>query len=74
MKNNITAKAEQYFTKSINADDEGNKYSALKNIINIYMKQNVDKLKVEKLVDIIDDFDNDRLKFRAKDLEKKYNL
>jgi hypothetical protein len=38
------------------------------------MKQNTDKSKVEKLIEIIDDFDNDRLKYRSKDLAKKYNL
>jgi len=29
---------------------------------------------VKTLLDVIDDMDNDRLTYRAKDLEKKYNL
>jgi len=67
-------KAEQYYNRSINAADNRDKYSAVKNLIEIYSRQNVDKSKVKTLLDVIDDLNNDRLKYRAKDLEKKYNL
>lgn len=67
-------KAEQYFKRSINAADNRDKYSAVKNLMEIYFRQNVDKSKVKTLLDVIDDLDNDRLTYRAKDLEKKYNL
>ncbi len=74
LSNNILNHAENYFIKCFESDDKGIKYAALKNTIDIYNRQNTDKKKVEKLLDEIDDFDNDRLSFRAKDLEKKYNL
>lgn len=67
-------KAEKYFKRSINAADNRDKYSAVKNLMEIYFRQNVDKSKVKTLLDVIDDLDNDRLTYRAKDLEKKYNL
>jgi tetratricopeptide (TPR) repeat protein len=66
--------AEQYFKRSINAADNRNKYSAVRNLLEIYSRQNVDKSKVKTLLDVIDDMENDRLTYRAKDLEKKYNL
>lgn len=72
--NNMIEKAEQNFLRCAAYDDEGNKYNALKYLVDIYMRGGVDKNKVKKLLDVIDDFDNDRLSFRAKDLEKKYNL
>jgi len=72
--NNMFGKAEYYFVKCFKRDDNGIKYTALKYTTDIYNRQNTDKKKVEKLLDEIDDFDNDRLSFRAKDLEKKYNL
>jgi len=71
---NVFDKAEQYFKRSINSVDDRYKYSAARNLIEIYSRQNVDKSKVKTLLDIIDDLDNDRLTYRAKDLEKKYNL
>jgi len=71
---NIFDKAEQYFKKSIYAADNRDKYSAAKGLIEIYSRQTVDKSKVKTLLDVIDDFKNDRLTYRAKDLEKKYNL
>ncbi|MFA5803056.1 MAG: hypothetical protein WC879_00305 [Melioribacteraceae bacterium] len=72
--NNLFDKAELYFKRSINAADNRDKYSAVRNLIEIYSRQNVDKLKVKTLLDVIDDLDNDRLTYRAKDLEKKYDL
>ncbi|TSA27182.1 MAG: hypothetical protein D4R68_06070 [Ignavibacteriales bacterium] len=67
-------KSEQCFKRSINAADDRDKYSAVKNLMEIYSRQNVDKSKVKTLLGVIDDLDNDRLKYRAKDLEKRYNL
>jgi hypothetical protein len=71
---NIYDKAEMFLKKSINATDNRDKYSAVRNLTEIYMRQNVDKAKVKTLLDVIDDLNNDRIKYRAKDLEKKYNL
>ena len=71
---NIFDKAEQYFKRSLYAADSRNKYSAAKGLIEIYSGQTVDKSKVKTLLDVIDDMKNDRLTYRAKDLEKKYNL
>jgi len=45
-----------------------------KYLIEIYTRTNVSVEKVENLVDYIDDLDVERLVYRAKDLEKKYNL
>jgi hypothetical protein len=73
-KNNSFIKAEQFYRKALLSTNERDKYTAYKYLVDIYIKQNTDKSKVEKLLDDIDDFDNDRLTFRAKDLEKKYNL
>jgi len=72
--NNVFDKAELYFKKSINAADTHDKYSAVRNLVEIYSRQIVDKSKVKTLLDIIDDMDNARLTYRAKDLEKKYDL
>lgn len=73
-KNNLLDKAELSFRKCLASKNERDKYTAYKYIVDIYLKQNTDKTRVEKLLDDIDDFDNDRLTFRAKDLEKRYNL
>jgi hypothetical protein len=71
---NLFDKAEQYFKRSLYASDNRDKYSAVKGLIEIYSRQTVDKSKVKTLLDVIDDLKNDRLTYRAKDLEKKYNL
>ncbi|MBM4172471.1 MAG: hypothetical protein FJ214_11425 [Ignavibacteria bacterium] len=73
-KNSMYNNAEQFYRKSLASDNERDKYTAYKYLVDIYLKQNTDKAKVKKLLDDIDDFDNDRLTFRAKELEKKYNL
>jgi tetratricopeptide (TPR) repeat protein len=73
-KNNLFDKAEQYFNKSINSINERDRFNAIKYLIEIYMRQSVDKSKVKNLLDIIDDLENTRLTYRSKDLEKKYNL
>lgn len=73
-KNNSFAKAESFFTKCLESKNDRDKYTAYKYLVDIYLKQSTDKTKVKKLLDEIDDFDNDRLTFRAKDLERKYGL
>lgn len=73
-KNNMLGKSETFFNRSLNSENERDKYTAYKYLVDIYIKQNTDKSKVKKLLDEIDDFDNDRLSFRAKELERKYNL
>ena len=66
-------KAEQSYRKVLNSKNDRDKYTAYKYIVDIYLKQTTDKSRVKKLLDDIDDFDNDRLTFRAKDLEKRYS-
>jgi hypothetical protein len=72
--NNMFDKAEQYFSGVTNSTNKGDKYTALKFMVEIYNRQSVTKTKVKNLLNLIDDFDNERLKFRASDLEKKYGL
>jgi hypothetical protein len=72
-KNNMLDKAEQSYRKVLNSKNDRDKYTAYKYIVDIYLKQTTDKSRVKKLLDDIDDFDNDRLTFRAKDLEKRYS-
>lgn len=71
---NIFDKAEMYLSRNLFADDERDKYTAAKFLADIYMKKTAPINKVKTLLDSIDDMDSDRLAFRAKDLEKKYNL
>lgn len=73
-KNNILNKSESFYRRSLNSPNERDKYTAYKYLVDIYLKQSTEKSKVKKLLDEIDDFDNDRLTFRSKELEKKYNL
>lgn len=73
-KNSSFDKAEQFFNKSLNAVNERDKYTAIRYLIEIYMRQVVNKTKVKNLLDIIDDLENSRLTYRSKDLEKKYDL
>lgn len=73
-KNNFYDKAEHSFNKSISAVNERDKYSSARYLIEIYMRQTADKQKVKNLLNIIEDLENTRLTFRAKDLEKKYNI
>jgi tetratricopeptide (TPR) repeat protein len=73
-KNKMYDKAEQYYRKCLSSNNDRDKYTAYKFLVDIYLIQSTDKNKVKKLLDNIDDLDNDRLTFRAKDLEKKYNL
>lgn len=71
---NAFDKAEQYYSKSKQALNDRDRNTAIKYLLEIYMRVTVNKEKVENLLDIIDDLENTRLSFRAKDLEKKYTL
>jgi hypothetical protein len=73
-KNNQLDEAEKYFLKSkeISFDDFG--YSSVIYLIHIYKLNDVSVEKVEKLMDDVDEFDNDGLEFYAQDLEAKYDL
>lgn len=73
-KNVLYDKAELWFKKSLTSTNEREKNTAIKHLLEIYLKSTVDKSKAKYLADIIDDIDNDRLTYRARDLEKKYDL
>jgi len=72
--NSSYSKALPYFQKTMNAIDNREKFTSFKYLVEIFMKQNVEKEKVKNLVDIIEDSKNERLIFRSKDLIKKYNI
>lgn len=72
--NNSYQRAEEYLFKSADSNDRGGMRASLKYLTEIFLRVNADKKKVERVLDMVDDLDNDRLSFRAKDLEKKYNL
>lgn len=73
-KNNNLLKAISHFQKAkeLNFDEYG--YDSIRYLIHIFKNINVPIEEVEKLLDEIDDLDNDGLEFFAQDLEKKYNL
>ncbi|MDP2039246.1 MAG: hypothetical protein Q8L04_17845 [Ignavibacteria bacterium] len=73
-KNGLYDKAETWFKKSLTSTNERERNTAIKYLLEIYLKSTVDKSKAKYLADIIDDIDNDRLTYRARDLEKKYDL
>ncbi|KAF0150127.1 MAG: hypothetical protein FD143_2647 [Ignavibacteria bacterium] len=73
-KNNLFDKAETWFKKSVTSKNERLRNTAVKHLLEIYLKATVDKSKAKYLADVINDIDNDRLSYRARDLEKKYNL
>jgi hypothetical protein len=66
--------AEKYFIKSKVADFSNFGFDAIKYLIQIYKTTNADRENVSKLIDEIDDLDNDALEFSAQDLEAKYDL
>lgn len=66
--------AEQYFLKNMNTLDERNKSRTLNYLLEIYLRQTVDKSKVKKLLAAIEETENNRLNYRSKDLQRKYNL
>ncbi|MBI9073270.1 MAG: hypothetical protein JEY94_16835 [Melioribacteraceae bacterium] len=67
-------KADEYFLKAKSLESSGVKYDCIKYLISIYSKHKVEKAIVEKLIDEVDDMDNDRLTFRIRDLENMYDL
>ena len=67
-------KAESYFTKVKSSKDSGIKYNALKYLVEIYIQNPADTSKVELLIDEIDTLEDERLAFRAKELEEIYKL
>lgn len=73
-RNNNLEKATPYFLKAkeLNFDDYG--YDSIRYLIHIFKNINAPLEEVEKLLDEIDDLDNDGLEFFGQDLEKKYNL
>jgi len=73
-KNNLLDKAELWFKKSVASSNERERNTAVKYLLEIYLKSTVDRSKAKYLADVIDDIENDRLSYRARDLEKKYNL
>ncbi|MCX6169535.1 MAG: hypothetical protein NTX65_09350 [Ignavibacteriales bacterium] len=73
-KNNLLNKAESFFNKLLTSTDERDRNTTMKYLIDIYMRQDVDKKKVKNLISAIDDSKNSRLGYRSRDLEKKYNL
>jgi hypothetical protein len=73
-KNGKLKEAESYFIKSKEADPGGFKYASSPYLIYIYKNMIVEENKIEKLLDDIDDLDNDGLSFSAEDLKIKYDL
>jgi len=73
-KSNQYDKSESFLLAALQSGSDREKNTSGKYLIEIYMRQYKDKNKVKKLLDLIDDMDNDQLKYRSKDLEKKYNL
>lgn len=73
-KQNKYLDAAENFIKAqeISFDDFG--FSSSRYLIQIYKLQKVDKIKVEKLLDDIDELDNESLEYSAKDLEEMYDL
>lgn len=74
LRKDFPVKAEKYFEAVISSDDGRSRYSAYKYLIDLYLRLEASEQKVKKLVELIDDFDNDRLIYRARDLKTKYNI
>ena len=72
--NNNYKLSEEKFIKSKTLDFENFGFGTSQYLIHIYKNQNVQKEKVEHLLDDIDELDNKGLDFSAQDLEVKYNL
>lgn len=72
--NGEVEEAESYFTKVKFSEDSRIKYGALKYLVEIYIQNPADTNKVELLIEEVDDLDDDRLAFRAKELEVIYKL
>ena len=73
-KNGNLKQAETYFIKAKESHPEWFKFTSSPYLVYIYKNMKVNKNKVEKLLDDIDDLDNDGLSFSAEDLKLKYDL
>ncbi len=74
LRNGKHAECEEYFNEVVQSNDERARYSAYKYLIDLYLQQETSKQKVDKLLAMIDVFDNDRLIYRSRDLKNKYSL
>jgi len=66
--------AEENFINSKTLDFENFGFGTARYLIQIYKNFNVEKEKIENLLDDIDELDNESLEFSSQDLEDKYNL
>jgi len=66
--------SEKSFISLLHSQNELILEEAVKYLLIIYKKETFEKNKIEKFVDLIDDMDNERLTYAAKDLIKKYKL
>jgi hypothetical protein len=73
-KNSRYQSAENSYLTIARSNRNDLKYYSYKQLIEIYLRIEAGKEKVNWLVEKIDEFDNDRLSFRVRDLEKKYDL
>lgn len=73
-KQNDLGKSIQYFQKAKELNFEEYGYESIRYLIHIYKVSSVPNNEVEKLLDEIDDLDNDGLEFFAQDLKQKYKL
>jgi lipopolysaccharide biosynthesis regulator YciM len=73
-KNSRYQSAENSYLTIARSNRNDLKYYSYKQLIEIYLRIEASKEKVNWLVEKIDEFDNDRLSFRVRDLEKKYDL
>ena len=74
LRRNMADKSETFYYPILDSSSERDKQTSARFLIEIYMRKYGDKNRVKKLFDVIDDIDSDQLTFRAKDLEKKYDL
>lgn len=73
-KNGKLKEAESYFIKAKELDRNNFRYPSAQYLIYIYKNIDADENSVEKLLDDIDDLDNEGLSFSAEDLKIKYDL
>jgi tetratricopeptide (TPR) repeat protein len=67
--------AESYFSKAKSSGDSYIGYKSLKYLVEIYINNtSTDTVKVERLIEEIDDLDEESLSFRARELSAVYNL
>ena len=68
------AEAEKVFYKLKLREGNYFRVESVKYLLEIYSTTKVDTIRAEELIDFIDNMDNESLTYRAKDLEKKYDL